>query len=160
MTESWSEETNATKISVAVWSSKECFFCFQIPRLYLKMMSNLILSEILIVDKGMGGPLIVFFSWLVHYNTYLGKYTIYISYQVWIGIHIQLVTGEVQSWNSSWAGRNCYGTENEIWAGFWPVGNTEKKNRKEFLKFSFAPKNERKYFLFLSWSLKRGQIKK
>ena len=26
------------------------------------------------------------------------------------------------------AGRHFYGTENEIWAGFGPVGNTEKKN--------------------------------
>ena len=25
------------------------------------------------------------------------------------------------------AERHFYGTENEIWAGFWPVGNTEKK---------------------------------
>ena len=25
------------------------------------------------------------------------------------------------------AGRRFYGTENEIWAGFGPVGNTEKK---------------------------------
>ena len=25
------------------------------------------------------------------------------------------------------AGRHFYGTENEIWAGFGPVGNTEKK---------------------------------
>ena len=24
-------------------------------------------------------------------------------------------------------GRHFYGTENEIWASFWPVGNTEKK---------------------------------
>ena len=27
----------------------------------------------------------------------------------------------------SHAGRHFYGTENEIWAGFGPVGNTEKK---------------------------------
>jgi hypothetical protein len=26
------------------------------------------------------------------------------------------------------AGRHFYGTENEIWAGFGPVGNTEEKN--------------------------------
>ena len=26
------------------------------------------------------------------------------------------------------AGRHFYGTENEIWAGFGPVGDTEKKN--------------------------------
>ena len=25
------------------------------------------------------------------------------------------------------AGRHFYGTENVIWADFWPVGNTEKK---------------------------------
>ena len=26
--------------------------------------------------------------------------------------------------------RPFYGTENEIWAGFWPVGNTEKTRLK------------------------------
>ena len=25
-------------------------------------------------------------------------------------------------------GRHFYGTENVIWAGFWPIGNTEKTN--------------------------------
>ena len=30
-----------------------------------------------------------------------------------------------KSLNRSSAGRDFYGTENEIWAGFWPVGNAE-----------------------------------
>ena len=30
-------------------------------------------------------------------------------------------------YRSRTAGRYFYGTENEIWAGFGPVGNTEKK---------------------------------
>ena len=28
----------------------------------------------------------------------------------------------------SHTGRHFYGTENVIWAGFWPIGNTEKTN--------------------------------
>ena len=30
------------------------------------------------------------------------------------------------------AGRHFYGTENEIWAGFGPVGNTEKKKWADY----------------------------
>ena len=37
------------------------------------------------------------------------------------------------------AGRHFYGTENEIWAGFGPVGNTEKKmpDYEHFLRSGF-----------------------
>ena len=34
---------------------------------------------------------------------------------------------QTKSLYRSRAGRHVYGTENEIWAGFGPVGNTEKK---------------------------------
>ena len=34
---------------------------------------------------------------------------------------------ELKSFYKSCAGRHFYGTENEIWAGLGPVGNTEKK---------------------------------
>ena len=32
-------------------------------------------------------------------------------------------------------GRHFYGTENEIWAGFGPVGNTEKRNWANYEPF-------------------------
>ena len=35
--------------------------------------------------------------------------------------------GQSKSLYRNSAGRHFYGTENEIWAGFGPVGNTEKK---------------------------------
>ena len=35
--------------------------------------------------------------------------------------------GEAKSLYRNCAGRHFYETENEIWAGFGPVGNTEKK---------------------------------
>ena len=44
-----------------------------------------------------------------------------------------------KSFYKSRGGRHFYGTENEIWASFGPVGNTEKKNcfqgGKKFLIF-------------------------
>ena len=39
------------------------------------------------------------------------------------------------------AGRQLYGTENDIWAGFGPVGNTEKKlgaNYEQLLRVVFS----------------------
>ena len=35
--------------------------------------------------------------------------------------------GAFKSLNRRCAGSHIYGTENEIWAGFGPVGTTEKK---------------------------------
>ena len=55
-----------------LFSDSSILFEDMYPYCSVMMMSNLILSGIIIVDKVMGGPLIVFFCWLVHYNTYLG----------------------------------------------------------------------------------------
>ena len=45
-----------------------------------------------------------------------------------------------QGKNQSHAGRHFYGTENAIWAGFGPIGNTEKKKfgtiEDDFFMFS------------------------
>ena len=62
---------NVTKISVACMICHNFFFFwFQIPWFYLMILfmveSNLINSDILVVDREMGGPPIVFFCWLVH----------------------------------------------------------------------------------------------
>ena len=38
------------------------------------------------------------------------------------------IAQESKSLHRSRAGRHFCGTENEIWAGFGPVGNTEKKD--------------------------------
>ena len=46
----------------------------------------------------------------------------------------------------SCAGSHFYGTEYEIWADFWPVSNTEKKNWPNYEQFL------RPVFIMFSWA--------
>jgi hypothetical protein len=51
------------------------------------------------------------------------------------------------------AGRDFYGTESEIWAGFGPVGNTEKKIGVDYkqLLSAFFSCFQRQNFVFYSF---------
>ena len=65
------------------------------------------------------------------------------SAQASTAIHEILVEGAKSLYRSR-AGGRFYGTENYIWAGFGPIGNTEEKNwddyqqllRKKFCRYS------------------------
>ena len=78
-------------------------------------------------------------QWIVILNLLQNKRCKYIS--------------QTKSLYRSRAGRHFYGTENEIWAGFGPVGNTEKKwgaDYGQILRVVFPcfkrPKNNLKSF--------------
>ena len=43
-------------------------------------------------------------------------------------LSVSVICMESKSLYRSRAGRHFYGTENVIWAGFGPIGNTEKKS--------------------------------
>ena len=54
-----------------------------------------------------------------HLTSYVGGYPL-------VGNIIHIST-QAKSLYRSRAERHFYGTENMIWAGLWPIGNTEKK---------------------------------